>query len=711
MGEKRACAFRDAGVLNVFDLLRFAPKRYEDRRSVMPLASLRGDETLQGVFRGKLEQVKVAWPRRNLAIVWALFRDASGEARARWFNQAYLARSLKPGAEYFLFGKGAKNGSIAFLDNPEWEDAAEPILAPFPERLTPVYRPGKTLTDARITHKWLRKLIASVLSEMNWDASFPHEQASSVFDRLQEAICRLHWPPDLEAARRSAEAMAFLDMVLFQMAVLRRREQFGASLTIETPPPEPLESPWALPYPLTDDQKHCLAEIVRDMIGSTSSGRQVREQSVHSFAGKFGSITHRFGRPMNRLLQGEVGSGKTVVAFLAMRILVERLQPGSQVAFMAPTEILARQHERSFLRFFPECSTRTAFLGGSLSTGEKQLVHRQLRDGTVSYVFGTHALFQEGCVIPGLRLAVIDEQQRFGVEHRRALMRRGGGDGDGMNGPGSVPPHLLMISATPIPRTLALTAFGDLEVSVISHLPPGRLPVTTHLYNTWKETLDEIRSCVHAGQQVYYICPRIEKTEKSDWGAVRDAETRLRQAMPEMRVVSLTGQDAATEREETLREFGTGAIDILVATTIVEVGMDFPNATVLVIENAERFGLSQLHQLRGRIGRGRHGGKCLIVSDVADENERLQIFCSTVDGFAIAAADLRFRGPGDLVGTCQSGLNHPALAHLDNPERILQARERARQILQQEPETVRTWFYDRMRASFGDSWQKFMEGG
>ncbi|NLI77630.1 MAG: DEAD/DEAH box helicase [Candidatus Riflebacteria bacterium] len=791
IGPKRAAAFAAAGCGRVLDLLRLLPRRHEDRTALRPLAAARPGRDPQGVFRATLETVKMARPGGGMVIVWALFRDAGGQGRARWFNQPFLSRALVPGKEYFLFGPVAEVKGTVVLDNPEWEPVEDAVPPPVPGALTPVYPARRALSDARISPRLVRRLIARLLAGLDWAASFPDTDPKGPFPRLRQAILDAHWPRDPAAGAQARLTFAFFDQVLFQMGVFERRRALTGEVSVpEERSAPPAAPPFPVPFPLTGDQQAALGAVLHDLAAPG-------------------------GRPMNRLLQGDVGSGKTMVAFQAMRWCaeggfqagggtpapdVQPVVPGGtpsdigaagparpQCAFMAPTEILAGQQHQAFLRFFPETAPHTGLLTGSLRASARQDLLAALARGEIRYLFGTHALFQDDVRFADLRFAVIDEQQRFGVDHRRALVRKGQTDarpalptashpvadagprhptlppdsprptvgapgaerptvepdnpftppggaqptgGPGAEGPntGLPPPtggpHLLLLSATPIPRTLALTMFGDMDVSVLRDRPPGRRPVETLILPGWQAALPALHDHLDRGGQAFFICPIIEKSGRSDRASLGEARVKLAKALPGVTLEAISGQQDTADNLEAMRRFRGGQTRLLVATSMVEVGIDHPGATLMVIEDAHRFGLSQLHQLRGRIGRGGQGPagpadlsaaslphpQCLLVSPQA-ESERLDILVRTDDGFVIAQADLRLRGPGDLVGMRQSGLSHPAFSHDLPPEMLEKARRRAFELLTREPAPVRDWFRERMAESFGPALATFMDGG
>lgn len=681
IGPKRGEALRAAGLHTIADLLRLQPRRYEDRTRLLRLTDLVPERRPQGPFRAVLKSVRGSRPRAGLSIVWAEFDDGSRAVRARWFNQPYLVKSLVPGASYFLYGVAVEMKGEPVLDNPEHEREEAAEAPPVQGALTPVYASGRAFSEAKLSPRLIRQLIARVLTGIDWAASFPDLDEHGPFPRLRRALIDAHWPRTPAIAEQARYTNAFFDQVLFQMGVWERRRRVTGRLGPDprTEKAVPAAEPgYPLPFPLTGDQRLVLGRLLEGL--KPDPGNSI---------------------PLNILLQGDVGSGKTLVAFLAMRHHAERHEPGAACAFMAPTEILARQHLERFGAFFPDAASEAGLLTGGLRPADRKALLERLSAGRIRYLFGTHALFQDAVEVPGLSFCVIDEQQRFGVEHRRALTAKAG----------ARTPHLLLMSATPIPRTLSLTIYGDLDVSVIREMPPGRKPVVTRLLTDRSEALPAIRDAVSRREQVYYVCPLIETSKKLSAVSVREALSHLQEALPEAAISAVTGDLASDRRQAAMEAFHAGRTDVLVATTVIEVGVDAPRATLMVVENAERFGLSQLHQLRGRVGRGERPSSCLLISSDGEANERLRLVAETTDGFELAAEDLRLRGPGDLAGTRQSGVAHPAFSHRMTPELIEKARGRALELLTTEPPATRDWFVDRMRESFGDRLETFLEGG
>lgn len=673
IGPKKSEVLSKAGFGCVFDLLRIYPSRYQDRRTVMPVALL--SPANQGLVRARLDSIRSYHARRGLTVISAEFSDATGKIGARWFNRVYLTRQLKPGLEYWLFGAATAVKGKVTLSNPEIEAVDDTVTAVRPQ-LTPVYPSNARLSEARISPLSLRKIIDGILDQVDWAASFPAAVRESSFSVIAGAIEHIHRPESDETLKKAQHTLAFFDQVLFQIGVLKRREALTGYLTLpDAVKPPPCSSPYPLPFALTGAQMQTLGEIIADLDPEDDKP------------------------PMNRLLQGDVGSGKTLVAFLAMIHFVMELSPGSQCAFMAPTEILARQHLHNFEKFFPQFAGHALIITGSQKSAERKAANQKVANGSARFIFGTHALFQEQVQFNRLDFCIIDEQQRFGVNHRRLLFRKG------------TNPHQLLLSATPIPRTLSLTIFGDMDTSIINELPPGRKPVVTRIAGSFYETLPLIREALARKKQVYVVCPLIELSDNKDWTSVEEAADRVSEYLPDASCACLTGAQSWEEKEQIMHAFKAGELDLIIATTVVEVGVDNPEATLMIIENADCFGLSQLHQLRGRVGRGADESVCILVSHQAESSERLSVLASTNDGFELSMEDLKMRGPGDLVGTRQSGLSHPCFSHRIPQKLVENARIRAFEILTREAAEIRDWFYGQMVKSFGDSFKTFMEGG
>ena len=628
VGPQRATALAQGGVLTLEDLLYHLPLRYEDRRSFARIADLRpgmkvaiaGTITVAGLRRA-----------RRMTLYEVRVEDRSGRLKVLWFNQPFLKDVLPRGQRVFLFGGVERDarGRGLLMSSPEYEVvAADDAPGVHTGRIVPIYEKRGPLSG-----KVLRRILTHLAEQIPDDLEDP--LPGEVRERLgvagrAEALRGVHRPgpeASLEALNHSRSPahlrLILEEFFLFQLGLARRRKGLrgarkGISFQITDRTREVVKR--ILPFHLTAAQKRVLKEIADDM------------RSLH---------------PMNRLIQGDVGSGKTMVALLAMVVALEN---DHQAAFMAPTEILAEQHFLTFRRLLTKSPYRVELLTSALTRKERTAVLARLSSGETQIAVGTHALIQEGVVFRALGLAVIDEQHRFGVLQREDLMRKG------------YALDVLVMTATPIPRTLALTAYGDLDVSVVDEKPPGRTPVRT-LHRPASErraVLDLVRGEITAGRQAYVVYPLVEESEKlEDVRAAVEMTAEWRAALPAARVGLLHGRLKSGEKEAVMAAFGRGEIQVLVATTVIEVGVDVANATVMVVEHAERFGLAQLHQLRGRVGRGGGPSTCVLLShgrlsEVA--RARLEVMVATTDGFLIAEKDLEIRGPGDFFGTRQSGL-------------------------------------------------------
>ena len=646
MGPARARALAGAGFETVRDLLFHIPSRYEDRRETRPVteASAGGSFTFQGRLSG-LRRIRTR--RRSFTLVRGFLEDSTGRLPVVWFNRPYLADQALAGEEYVLHGPVRVGKEGRELLNPSCERAAEAVHG---GRIAPVYPAAGGVGPAA-----LRRVLAAVLEQVDLQ-EVPEALPGELLARyglppLGDALEALHHPGedvDLDALNRR-RSPGHLRLIYGELAEL----QLALALRREREKGEPRTRRYRLdarlrrtlgeipPFPLTGAQERVVGEILADLAGP---------------------------HPMLRLLQGDVGSGKTIVAALG---LAAALENGYQGAFMAPTELLAEQHYANLERLLGSRYPMALFTGSAAEAGR---LRAGLASGEVRLAVGTHALIQEAVEFQRLGLAVIDEQHRFGVAQRTLLRRKGDR------------PDLLVMTATPIPRSLALTAYGDLPVSTLDELPPGRSPVKTEVVPAGRrrEVYRRLREAVDAGARAYVVAPLIEESGRLDAASLAEVEERAREALEGFPLAVLHGRVPAAERERTMRAFAAGELRVLVATTVIEVGVDVPEATWMVIESAERFGLAQLHQLRGRVGRGVAPAVCVALHGRLSETakRRLEIFGSTPDGFEIAEADLALRGPGDLLGTRQAGLPSLQVARLpEDWDWLVRARDDVRELL------------------------------
>lgn len=660
----------DAREATVEDLLHYLPLRYEDRSNLARVAALQDGDYASVEVMVRVGGI-VPLKGGRLKMYEFIATDGEAQVRAFWWNQVYLAKVFNRGTRVILYGQWKKNKYKGYfeVENPDYEmmadedDDAE-SNAIHTARRVPVYR---KLGDFRT--RQLRSIFHHVVSNLSQDVleNLPEEiVARNNLIARGAALRQIHFPADdvpiehyQQAKSPAHRRLIFEEFFWLALALgLRRGERIsepkGLQIEITDKVRQAVRS--ILPFVPTGAQKRCLKEIVDDMTSD---------------------------KPMNRLLQGDVGSGKTIVAVQALVIAVEN---GYQTALMAPTEILAEQHARNIKRWLAG-KYRVELLTGSLKAKEKREVQAAIAAGDVDVVVGTHAVIQEAVSFHKLGFAVIDEQHRFGVMQRAALRRLG------------LNPDVLVMTATPIPRSLAMTVYGDLEVSIIDELPPGRTPIKTFLRWDTEEKREKIyefiRGQINAGRQAYVVLPLIEESEKLDLrNATEMFETLSTEVFPEFKVGLLHGKMKPAEKEEVMRAFAANRTQILVATTVIEVGVDVPNASVMLIEHAERFGLSQLHQLRGRVGRGAAESYCILLSQFAkskESQERLKVMEETTDGFKIAEKDLEIRGPGEVLGTRQSGLPEFRIANIVRDQKILEvAKREAEYVLNERANTRET---------------------
>lgn len=642
------------GVETVEDLLYLFPRRYDDFSALKTINQLKYGEEVTIV--GTVWEAKNRRTRSGKTITKVIFSDKTGTIEATWFNQPYLTRQLRPGRKIVLSGRVDKYLGRLTFPAPEWEPLSEELL--HTARLAPVY----PLTRG-ISARWMRDLMHRLVRD--WANSVQEYLPEHVREHqnllpINEALHQIHFPDNWNRLEEARRRLSFDEFLLIQLGVLQQRHmwQQETGRPLETHP-DLLETALnALPFQLTPAQDRALNTILQDM---------TREY------------------PMSQLLQGDVGSGKTVVAVIAMLMAVAN---GTQAALMAPTEILAEQHYRNVTDLLASLADRssgqtpsveTRLLTGSLTKSEKKTTYEEIASGAVDIVIGTHALIQESVEFDDLTFVVIDEQHRFGVNQRSALRQKG------------YAPHVLVMSATPIPRTLALTVYGDLDISVIDELPPGRQTIRTRkvLPRERERAYQFVRSQIEKGRQAFIICPLVEASDKIEAKAATEEHERLqKEVFPDLKLGLMHGRLKNDEKETVMKQFRAGELDILVSTSVVEVGIDVPNATVMVIEGADRFGLAQLHQFRGRVGRGEHRSYCLLLSESPSQNAqaRLDILENTHDGFRLAEEDLKLRGPGEFFGTRQSGLPDLKAAKLSDTAVLEAARAEAMEIMQHDPD-------------------------
>jgi ATP-dependent DNA helicase RecG len=653
VGERLAEPLARLGLRTVGDLLTHYPRRYEDRARFVRIADVRDGET--ATLAGKVTAVENRPTKNRLVLTKVSLDDGSGIASLVWFNQWRMKQVFEKllGKRVVAYGTVKRGFARVEMTQPEWEALEEGDDSLALGRIVPIYPLTEGLAQGR-----LRKIVHAAVT--GWAEQAPEALPDALrrehdLAPIGEALRAIHFPDDFDALHRARHRLVFEELFLMQLLLAEQRLAVkgtaGVAFTEIAGPQRELEA--ALPFALTNAQRRVIGEIAVDLAAPEA---------------------------MNRLVQGDVGSGKTVVAVAALLIAA---RSGYQAALMAPTEILAEQHLRGVRPLLESLGVRVDLLTGSRPAREKQAVRDRVASGETGVVVGTHALIQEGVRFARLGLAVVDEQHRFGVLQRAALGDKGNN------------PNVLVMTATPIPRTLTLTVYGDLDVSVIDELPPGRRPVRTHWKRSGEKTAvyEGVRKLLREGRQAYVVCPLVEESEKLQARAATELAAHLAQhVFGEWQVGLLHGQMAADDKDEVMRRFREGAIHVLVATTVIEVGVDVQNAAVMVIEDADRFGLAQLHQLRGRVGRGSHASFCVLLADpkTPEGIERLEALTRTNDGFEIAEQDLRLRGPGEMGGVRQSGVSSLRIADVLRDGEVLRAaRAAAFALLERDPKLSR----------------------
>ena len=643
---------KELGIFKYVDLLHLFPNRYIDRTRYYRINELLNSGSEVQVV-GKVVNIKTVGEKRTRLV--ATFVDDTGQMELVWFQgQKWIRENLKLNTPYVIFGKATSFNGVFNMAHPEMEPLAE-HEASLRSAMQPIYPSTEKLTQRGVTNKVVNKMMMQLFTETQ--ALFTDVLPASVINELQlipknAALFNIHFPKSQELLARAQfrlkfEELFFIQLQLITKNLIRKHKIKGHPFTnVGTYFNDFYQN--HLPFALTNAQKRVIKEIRNDL-----------------------------GQPaqMNRLLQGDVGSGKTIVAMMSMLLALDN---GFQACLMAPTEILANQHYIGLSELAKPLGINIKILTGSTKTSERKIIHEALENGELHIIIGTHALLEDKVQFANLGLAVIDEQHRFGVEQRSKLWRKN-----------DIPPHVLVMTATPIPRTLAMSLYGDLDVSVIDELPPGRKPIqTVHRFDSnrlkvWKFLKDEIAK----GRQIYIVYPLIQESEKMDYKDLMDGYESISRdfPLPQYSVSIVHGKMKPSEKESEMQRFAANKTNIMVATTVIEVGVNVPNASVMVIESAERFGLSQLHQLRGRVGRGADQSYCILMTGQKlgnDTKTRLEPMCRTNDGFEIAEVDLKLRGPGDIMGTQQSGVLNLQIADLVKDRDILMiAREQAIKLL------------------------------
>lgn len=654
-------------IKTIRDLFLHFPHRYDDFSSFVPIYQLQINQTV--TIQGKITKIN-STPRsqwRKISITEALIEDGTGTIKAVWFNQPYLTQTLKLGVKVNLSGKTTLVKKILSLSNPAYEIVNKKDFV-HTGRLVPVYH-----ETAGLTSRYLRYIIKPLLSLSDELDDFLPENIKKEFNliNLNQAVAQIHFPSNSLSAQKARRRLAFNELFLIQLNTLQQKKELDKKKATSVLFNQKLIKSFVkkLPFKLTDDQRIATWEIFKDV---------------------------EKNKPMNRLLDGDVGSGKTIAALMAA---LQTAKTGYQTALMAPTEILARQHFQTFNKFLKKQGVNIALLTSSenaVNNTKKTTrvkLKKKILEGEIDIIIGTHSLIQETVVFKNLALAIVDEQHRFGVVQRAALQKKIYQMEDGI----PTIPHLLSMTATPIPRTLALTIYGDLDISLIKEMPKGRQKVITKIIapSRRQKTYDFIKSQIEQKKQIFVICPLIEKSEKTSnngkfpldeeiKSVTKEYEKLSKEIFPHFNVAMLHGKLKPKEKEKIMKEFSEGITDILVSTSVVEVGVDIPNATVMLIEGAERFGLAQLHQFRGRIGRGKDQSYCFLFTspNSAATSGRLKAIVKCHDGFELAEKDLQIRGPGDFTGIRQWGLPDLVMASLNDLNLVKETRQAAQTALE-----------------------------
>lgn len=643
VGPAIAAKFARLGINTVEDLLRYYPRKYQDYSVITPIAKLKpGIITVKGTF----QQVTGRYVRRGMHVTEAVLSDSSGSVRVVWFNQPYRAAGFKPNEEYFVSGPFELVRQHLQIMNPSTEAVGD--FQAHTARIIPVYRESKDVKSADIR----RAIRAALQSEVVITSQLPSSLEKEYgLGTLKKALTQIHFPASTKDVASAQRRIGFEEIFELILAHLLIKQETNRQTALPIVFKQELAQDFVrhLPFTLTNSQRATTWQAYQDI---------------------------EMAKPMNRLVEGDVGSGKTVVAAMLAAMTMAQ---GLQVAVMAPTEILARQHAKTFYDLLTPLGlgTKVSLLVGSMTAAQKKTAHVKITSGEVQCIVGTHALIQDKVDMHTLALVVVDEQHRFGVEQRKKLLKKAGHM-----------PHMMSMTATPIPRSLALTVYGDLDISILKDKPPGRQPVTTKLVppNHRLSLYKDIDKHLAAGQQAFVVCPLIEESAVVQAKSVGVVQKELTKLLPHRNIGLLHGKLKSEDKQQIMQQFIDKKIDVLVSTTVIEVGVDVPNATIMCIEAPERFGLAQIHQLRGRIGRGEHQGHCyLLLSDDKQPSRRLRAIEQSADGFKLAELDLELRGPGAIYGTYQHGVLDLRMVNLTDTKLIAEARQAANETIKHDP--------------------------